>query len=53
MSYKIVSPRIGEPGTEFVPDPGTNVEALIAGGFIVDDTKTKKPAKTETTTEEI
>ena len=50
---KIVSPRIGEPGKEFVPDPNTNVEALIVGGFIVDDTKTKKPAKNTTTNEEI
>jgi len=50
---KVVSPRVGEPGTEFVPDEHTNVEALIAGGFIVDDTRTKKPAKNTNTNEEI
>jgi hypothetical protein len=41
--YKIVSPRIGTPGDEFVPVAGVNLEALIAGGFII---KTEKP-KTE------
>jgi len=42
---KIVSPRLGVPGTEFVPQEGVNIEALIAGGFVV-DTGTKKSAKT-------
>jgi hypothetical protein len=50
---KIVSPRVGEPGKEFVPDEHTNVEALIAGGFIVDDNTPPKPAKPVVTTEEI
>lgn len=50
---KIVSPRIGEVGTEFVPADGVNVEALIEGGFIVDDNTPPKPAKPVTTTEEI
>ena len=44
---KIVSPRLGVPGTEFVPQEGINLEALIAGGFVV-DTGTKKSAKTTT-----
>jgi len=44
MTYKIVSPRLGTPGDEFVPDEGVNIEALIAGGFI-EDTTNKKPAK--------
>jgi len=41
---KIVSPRLGTPGTEFVPGDGVNIEALIAGGFVV-DTGIDKPAK--------
>jgi hypothetical protein len=45
--YKIVSPRVGVPGTEFVPEEGVNIEALIAGGFVV-DTGVKKSAKTTT-----
>jgi len=42
---KIVSTRVGVPGDEFVPGEGVNIEALIAGGFVV-DTGTKKSAKT-------
>ena len=47
MSYKIVSPRVGTPGDDFVPGEGVNIEALIAGGFVV-DTEPKKSAKTTT-----
>jgi hypothetical protein len=47
MSYKIVSPRLGVPGDEFVPSEGVNIEALIAGGLVV-DTAVKKSAKTTT-----
>jgi hypothetical protein len=47
MTYKIVSPRVGTPGDEFVPGEGVNIEALIAGGFVV-DTVAKKSAKTTT-----
>jgi hypothetical protein len=36
MSYKIVSSRLGVPGDDFVPGEGINIEALIAGGFVVD-----------------
>ena len=50
MSYKIISPRIGTPGEVFVPGEGVNIEALIAGGFVV-DTAAKKSAKTTTDTE--
>lgn len=32
--YRIVSVRIGKPGTEWTPRPGVNVEALLRGGFI-------------------
>jgi len=45
--YKIVSPRLGTPGEVFVPEEGINLEALIAGGFVV-DTAAKKSAKTTT-----
>jgi len=47
MTYKIVSPRVGTPGDELVPDEGVNIEALIAGGFVV-DTDAKKSAKPTT-----
>ena len=47
MTYKIVSPRLGTPGDDFVPGEGVNIEALIAGGFVV-DTEVKKSAKTTT-----
>ena len=50
MTYKIVSPRVGTPGEVFVPGEGINIEALIAGGFVV-DTAAKKSAKTTTDTE--
>jgi hypothetical protein len=41
--YTIVSPRVGTPGEEYTPTEGTNVEALLQGGFIV---KTVKPKPT-------
>jgi hypothetical protein len=41
MKYKILSPRVGEPGTEYVPEEGINIDALIEGGFI-EATKTTK-----------
>lgn len=40
MTLIIKSELVGEVGEEFVPPEGTNVEALIAGGFI-EDTTTK------------
>jgi hypothetical protein len=46
MKYIIVSDLLGEPGTEFIPEDGINIEALILGGFIKTDSKTKT-AKTE------
>jgi hypothetical protein len=39
--FKIVSPRVGTPGDEFVPVAGVNLEALVAGGFIIEVTKPK------------
>lgn len=41
MKYVIVSELVGTPGSEFHPEEGTNVEALIEGGFIKVDSKTK------------
>ena len=50
--YIIKSSRIGVVGTEFVPKPGTNVAALIWGGFIeevaneaTDEVSTQEPKK--------
>lgn len=42
--YIIVSERLGTPGEPFTPEEGTNVEALISGGFI--KTAAAKSAKT-------
>jgi hypothetical protein len=62
MYYIIRSPRIGEVGTEYEPKPGTNVPALLWGGFIaeVNDEQTdevstpapKKGAKNKKATKE-
>ena len=43
--YKIVSPRVGTPGDEYTPTAGVNIEALLAGGFIIEvaKPKTSKP----------
>jgi hypothetical protein len=56
MKYTIISEKVGIVGTEFVPGAGTNIEALLAHGFIESDeiandstapksAKTKAPAK--------
>jgi hypothetical protein len=62
MYYIIKSPRIGEVGTEYEPKPGTNIPALLWGGFIeeVDDQQPdevstpapKKSAKNKKATKE-
>jgi len=41
--YKIVSPRVGTPGDEFVPVAGVNLDALLEHGFIIEVGKLKKP----------
>jgi hypothetical protein len=51
MPYKIISPRLGEPGTEYDANGaaanGINVAALVEGGFLEQSTnETAKPAKT-------
>jgi len=51
MKYEIVSPRIGTPGDEYQLVDGVNVDALLAGGFIIQSpTKAPKGAKTNTDT---
>jgi hypothetical protein len=47
--YEIISPRVGEPGAEYVPADGVNVDALVEYGFIKPKTKSKK--STEEVTE--
>jgi hypothetical protein len=42
MKYVVVSRRVGVPGTEFVPPPGANIEALLAAGSIA-EVSTPKP----------
>ena len=37
MKYTIISERVGTVGAEFVPGAGTNIEALLAHGFIKSD----------------
>ena len=50
--YKIISPRVGTPGDTFTPVEGTNIEALLAGGFIeVSKPKTSK-TKSDNITDE-
>lgn len=41
--YVIISERLGKIGTPFEPAEGINVDALIAGGFISTEKKTKTP----------
>ena len=44
MPYKILSPRLGVPGDEWLPVEGVNVEALLEHGFIIEIGKIQKPA---------
>lgn len=46
MKYTITHEAVGEVGTEFVPDNGINVQALIDGGFIKSTSKATKSDKT-------
>lgn len=41
--FIIQSERIGKIGDTFEPIEGVNIDALIAGGFISTDKKTKTP----------
>jgi hypothetical protein len=42
MTYRILSDRIGTVGDIFEPKPGTNIQALLFGGFI-EEVSTPKP----------
>jgi hypothetical protein len=52
--YKIVSPRVGTPGDEFVPVAGVNLDALLEHGFIIEvgKLKTVKPKGDKITDEQ-
>lgn len=47
MKYKIVSIKVGPVGEEFIPTEGINIQALLDGGFIVEES-TDKPKKSPT-----
>jgi hypothetical protein len=51
MSYLIASEKLGKIGELFEPKSGINIDALLAGGFIVraevSTTDEEKPAKTK------
>ena len=47
MKYVINSPKVGTVGDEFVVAEGINIQALLDGGFIVEES-TDKPKKSPT-----
>ena len=52
MSFFIASERLGKIGEPYTPKAGINIDALLAGGFIVEHaevstTEEEKPAKTK------
>jgi hypothetical protein len=51
MSFVIASERLGKIGDPYTPKAGINIDALLAGGFIVrvkvSTTEEEKPAKTK------
>ena len=51
MSFIIASERLGKIGDPYTPKQGINIDALLAGGFIVraevSTTEETKPAKTK------
>ena len=48
MKYRVNSPRLGVVGDPYVPVDGVNLEALIAGGFIIQVESTPKASKSAT-----
>ena len=42
--YTIISPRLGNPGDQFIPEEGVNIDALLDGGLISTDS-VKKSSK--------
>ena len=51
MSFVIASEKLGKIGELYTPKDGINIDALVAGGFIVcaevSTTEEEKPAKTK------
>jgi hypothetical protein len=49
MNLIIASEKVGKIGEPYTPKDGINVDALLAGGFIVEvsTTEAEKPAKTK------
>lgn len=51
MSFVIASEKLGKIGELYTPKDGINIDALLAGGFIVSaevsTTEEEKPAKTK------
>jgi hypothetical protein len=47
VKYLINSPKVGTVGDEFVAAEGINIQALLDGGFIVEES-TDKPKKSPT-----
>jgi hypothetical protein len=52
MSFVIASEKLGKIGEPYTPKAGINIDALLAGGFIVkraevSTTEEEKPAKTK------
>jgi hypothetical protein len=39
--YTIISPRLGNPGDQFIPEEGVNIDALLDGGLISTDSVKK------------
>ncbi len=39
--YTIISPRLGTPGDQFIPEDNVNIDALLDGGLISTDTAKK------------
>ena len=42
--YTIISPRLGTPGDQFIPEESVNIDALLDGGLISTDS-VKKSSK--------
>ena len=49
MSFVIASEKVGKIGEPYTPKDGINIDALLAGGFIIEVSTTgaEKPAKTK------
>jgi hypothetical protein len=45
--YTVLSDKVGEPGSAYIPEEGINVAALLEGGFIAEVKQTKHKNDTE------